>query len=192
MIATLNGEISEKLAEVVVLNVGGVGYGVFVTSEDYGKLKTGDNTKLYIYEHIRESNHDLFGFSRQETKKLFELLLGVNGVGPKMALGILSLGNSDEVKQAIAGGDVKFIQSSSGVGKKVAERVVVDLKDKVGLASADLGGILMSNETVQKDDAIQALVSLGYDTTDAMELLKDVPADLSTEDRVKQALRAVK
>src|SRR5262245_53910852 len=146
MIATLTGKVSEKLQEIVVLDVGGVGYGILVTAEDHGKLKTGDTIKLYVYEYIRESIHDLYGFLNLDTKYLFELLLGVNGVGPRMELNMLSIGNVPEVSKAIANGDVKFIQSANGVGKKVAERVVVDLKDKVGLTgSGSTDGIFVSS-----------------------------------------------
>lgn len=190
MIATLSGKVAEKLLEIAVIDVNGVGYGVYITAEDYGKLSVGENTKLYIYEHIRENSHDLFGFSSLETKKLFEQLLEVNGVGPKMALSILSIGNSNEVKKAISGGDVKFIQAANGVGKKVAERVVVDLKDKVGLVSAGAEGILMSSAALQKDDAVQALVSLGYSPQDALEVLSKVSKDLPTDERIKEALKA--
>ena len=91
MIATLSGTISEKLPEITVLDVGGVGYGVLATTEDQGRLAIGKSTKLYIYEHIREQSHDLFGFTKLDDKNLFEQLLGVNGVGPKMALAVLIL-----------------------------------------------------------------------------------------------------
>jgi Holliday junction DNA helicase RuvA len=91
MIATLSGEITGKKTDQVVLECGGVGYGLYVTFEDFGALETGSKTKLYVYEHIRENSHDLFGFKSLETKALFELLLTVNGVGPKMALSILSI-----------------------------------------------------------------------------------------------------
>src|SRR5205823_4976690 len=101
MIATLNGEVSEKLAEVVVVNVAGVGYGVLTTAEDYGRLGVGEAAKLYVYEHIRENSHDLFGFTTLDAKGLFEQLLGVNGVGPKMALNVLSIGSADKVRSAI-------------------------------------------------------------------------------------------
>src|SRR5689334_6740386 len=110
MIATLTGVVAEKLGEEVVLDVGGVGYGLLVTNEDFGRLVTGQTSKVYIHEHIREQSHDLFGFCTLDTKQLFELLLGVNGVGPKMALSVLSIGSAGSVRTAIAGGDVKFIQ----------------------------------------------------------------------------------
>ncbi|HSD56163.1 MAG TPA: Holliday junction branch migration protein RuvA, partial [Candidatus Saccharimonadales bacterium] len=169
MIATLTGIIAEKIGDIVVVDVRGVGYGVLVTNEDSGILSTGSSTKLYVYEHIRETSHDLFGFISLDTKQLFEQLLGVNGVGPKMALSVLSIGSAGEVRKAIAGGDVKFIQHANGVGKRVAERIVVDLKDKVGLEGVDLSttGLLQSDTLIRKDEAAEALISLGYSAQDA-------------------------
>lgn len=191
MIATLTGQITEKIADVVVLDVAGVGYGVLVTNEDYGRLAQGQRTKLYIYEHIREQAHDLFGFVALDTKKLFEQLLDVNGVGPKMALNVLSIGSAQDVRQAIASGDTKFIQGAQGVGKRVAERVVVELKDKVGLAGVDLSktGLLQSDRALTQDEAVEALMALGYSPQDAATALASIPSDLPTEDRIKQALK---
>lgn len=191
MIATLAGIVHEKMADIVVLEVQGVGYGIYVTAEDHGKLKPGEQTRVYIYEHIREQSHDLFGFLGQDNKSLFEQLLGVNGVGPKMALNMLSIGSGADVRQAIASGDVKFIQRAPGVGKRVAERVVVDLKDKVGLAGVDLEstGLLQSDEKLMKDEAIEALVALGYTAADAASALQNIDSELPTEDRIKQALK---
>lgn len=193
MIATLAGVVSEKLADVVVLDVRGVGYGLYVTAEDHGKLVSGEQAKLYVYEHVREQAHDLFGFLSRDTQSLFEQLLNVNGVGPKMALNMLSIGSAGAVRQAIASGDVKLIQQANGVGKRVAERVVVDLKDKVGLASVDLEltGVLQSEEGLLKDEAVEALVALGYTSADAASALQKVDPKLSTEDRVKKALKGV-
>ncbi|HVV25677.1 MAG TPA: Holliday junction branch migration protein RuvA [Candidatus Saccharimonadales bacterium] len=191
MIATLSGVVSEKLADAVVLEVHGVGYGVYVTAEDHGRLVSGEPAKVYIYEHVREQAHDLFGFLSRDTQSLFEQLLNVNGVGPKMALNMLSIGSATEVRQAIAAGDVKFIQQASGVGKRVAERVVVDLKDKVGLASVDLEttGVLQSEAAASQDEAVEALIALGYTTADAAAALQKVDPKLPTEDRIKQALK---
>ena len=193
MIAALNGVVLEKIGELVVLDVNGVGYGLLVTAEDHGKLTTGEQAKVYVYEYIRDNAHDLFGFTSQETKGLFELLLTVNGVGPKMALSILSVGTDSDVRAAIAGGDVKFIQGANGVGKRVAERVVVDLKDKVGLAGVDLegAGLLQTDGILRQDDAIEALVALGYSPQDAAKSLQGVDPKLPTEDRVKHALKQV-
>jgi Holliday junction DNA helicase RuvA len=192
MIATLTGVVAEKIHDVVVLNVSGVGYGLLVTAEDFGSLSTTATFKLYVYEHIREQAHDLYGFIRLETKALFELLLGVNGVGPKMALNVLSVGSSDAVRSAIATGDVKYIQQAAGVGKRVAERIVVDLKDKVGLEGVELSttGLLQGQHMILQDEAAEALVALGYSPQDAVTALQQVDNALSTEERIKQALRA--
>jgi len=190
MIATLSGVVSEKLADIVVLDVQGVGYGVYVTAEDQSHLAAGETAKLYIYEYVREQAHDLFGFITRDTQALFEQLLDVSGVGPKMALNMLSIGSSTEVRTAIAGGDVKFIQRASGVGKRLAERVVVELKDKVGLLGIDLEstGLLQSEDKLLKDEAVEALVALGYSAADAAQALQKVDAKLPTEERIKQAL----
>jgi Holliday junction DNA helicase RuvA len=192
MIATLSGIVSEKLSQLVVLDVQGVGYGAFVTTEDHGSLQTGKEAKLYVYEHIRENSHDLFGFIKPDTKVLFELLLSVNGVGPKMALNILSVGSPSDVRLAIANGELKYIQQANGVGKRVAERVVVELKDKVGLAGIDLehSGLLQADSQLLQDEAVEALVSLGYLPQDAAKALKTVDSSLSTQERVKLALKA--
>jgi holliday junction DNA helicase RuvA len=190
MIATLQGSITQKTNDMVVLECGGVGYGLFVSFEDFGALNTGEKTKLYVYEHIRENNHDLFGFRKLEAKHLFEQLLSVNGVGPKMALAILSVASLSSVRQAIAGGDTKFITQASGVGKRVAERVVVDLKDKVGLAaSEDATSFLTVSNADPDDEALQGLVSLGYSVQDAAEALKGIDAKLPAEARIKHALK---
>ncbi|MDB5182135.1 MAG: ruvA [Candidatus Saccharibacteria bacterium] len=191
MIATLNGVVSEHLKGMVVLDVRGVGYGLQVTTEDMGRLASGQTAKLYVYEHIREQAHDLYGFVSLDTKQLFEQLLDVNGVGPKMALNILSIGNGSEVRIAIAGGDTKFISQAQGVGKRVAERVVVELKDKVGLEGVDLSttGILQGESLLMKDEAVEALVSLGYSPQDAATALQNIDSSLPTEERITLALR---
>ena len=130
MIATLSGRVAEKHGQMVVMEVEGVGYGLFVSFEDFGALKVNEQAKLYVYESIRENAYDLFGFRNQESKSLFEQLLSVKGVGPKMALSILSVASLQQVRQSIAAGDIKFISQATGVGRRAAERVVVDLKDK--------------------------------------------------------------
>jgi Holliday junction DNA helicase RuvA len=183
--------VAERFDDIVVIDCSGVGYGVLMTQEDQGHLQTGQAVKVYVYEHIREQQYDLFGFISRDTKRLFEQLLGVNGVGPKMALSILSIGSTNDVRVAIAGGDTKYISQAQGVGKRVAERVVVDLKDKVGLDGVDLAttGMLQGDGLLRKDDAVEALVSLGYSAQDAVTALLGVDPTLSVEDRIKLALR---
>ncbi len=191
MITILSGVVSEKLTDVLVLDVHGVGYGLYVSTEVNGRLSPGETAKLYIYEHIREQQHDLFGFLSRDDQAFFEQLLSVNGIGPKMALNMLSIGTAQEVRQAIASGDVKFIQRANGVGKRVAERVVVELKDKVGLVGVDLEstGLLQAEAGLLKDEAVEALVSLGYSPQDAAKALQDIAPDLPTQERVTLALK---
>ncbi len=190
MIATLKGKVAEKTLDMVVIDCGGIGYGVYVPFEDFGALEEGAEVKLNIYEHIRENTHDLFGFRDSQSKALFELLLTVNGVGPRMALSILSIATLSHVRQAIATGDVKFITQAVGVGKRVAERVVVDLKDKVGLAADESATDFLTVAADPNDEALQGLVALGFSVQDAAAALKKVDVKLPPEDRIKAALKA--
>jgi Holliday junction DNA helicase RuvA len=190
MIAFLVGRVTEQLDDMIGLDVGGVGYGLWVPQEDWAHLAVGGEVKLYVYEHIREQSHDLFGFTSVSTKKLFEQLLSVNGVGPKMALAVLSVGTIDEVRLSIAEGNVKFLQAANGVGKKVAERIVVDLKDKVGLEANPQATTFLGKPAIGRfDEALEALVSLGFSAQQAADALSDIDNKLSTEERVKLALK---
>lgn len=189
MIALLEGIVAEKTQDIIIVSCNGVGYGVWVTIEDYGRLNNGDGVRLYIYEHIREQSHDLFGFVDVSTKQLFELLLTVNGVGPKMAINVLSVGRADDVRKSIAAGDVTLLKTASGVGKRVAERIIVDLKDKVGFeSSTDLDGFSIGSIT-SGDEAYDALLSLGFSAIDAQKALKGVDKNLDVEQRIKLALQ---
>jgi holliday junction DNA helicase RuvA len=190
MIATLTGIVSEKLPVVVVLDVHGVGYGLRVTMEDYGRLATNEQAKLYVYEHVREQQYDLYGFVQRDTQDLFEQLLGVKNVGPKVALAVLDVGTAAAVRAAIAAGDVKLLQSAKGVGKRAAEQIVVELRDKVGLAASDAAeGIATRPGINTGDEALEALVSLGYSPQDATTALKAIDAALPVEERVRLALK---
>ncbi|HSX18125.1 MAG TPA: Holliday junction branch migration protein RuvA [Candidatus Saccharimonadales bacterium] len=190
MIASLEGLVTEKNGDLVILECAGVGYGVNVTFEDFGALKVGNPTKIYIYEHIRDVSHDLFGFRSLEAKQLFEQLVSVKGIGPKMALAILSIANLSSVRQAIAAGDIKFISQASGVGRRVAERIVVDLKDKVGLAASEDATSFLSTSADPNDEALQGLLALGYSVQDAAEALKKIDTKLPPAERIKAALKA--
>lgn len=189
MIATLEGIVSEKDGGVV-LACGGVGYGVLVTQSDFGVLHTGEAAKLYIHEHIKEDAHDLYGFTAKDTKGLFEQLLSVKNVGPKVALAVLDVGPVGVVKRAIAEGDVKLLQTAKGVGKRAAEQIVVELRDKVGSPVGDAAEQLISRAGInQNDEALQALVALGYSEGDAAAALSSIDVALPVEDRIKQALK---
>lgn len=189
MIATLRGVITEKDSGVVI-ECGGVGYGIFVTSSDLGVLRINDEAKLFIHEHIKEDSHALYGFVAQETKQLFEQLLGVKNVGPKVALSVLDVGPVNSVRVAIAEGDVKLLQTAKGVGKRAAEQIIVELRDKMGSPVGDAAEHLINRAGInQSDEALQALVSLGYTENDAAAALVDIDPLLSIEDRVKIALK---
>ncbi len=191
MIVTLEGIVSEKLTDIVVLDVNGVGYGLLVPFETQSSLQQAESAKLFVYEHIRETSHDLFGFQSYQDKQFFELLLSVTGVGPKMALSIMNIGSVASVRAAIAAGEVKIIQQASGVGKRVAERIVVELKDKVGLEGVDLAatGLLYGDALANQDEAAQGLIALGYSPQDAVTALNDIDATLATEERIRLALK---
>lgn len=188
MIATLKGEVTEK-NNGVVIECGGVGYGVLVTLSDFGVLHTGETAKLYIYEHIKEDAHSLFGFVSPDTKKLFEQLLGVKNVGPKVALSVLDIGPVNSVRLGIAEGNVKTLQTAKGVGKRAAEQIVVELRDKMGTPVGDAAESLISRAGInQNDEALLALISLGYSENDAVVALAEVDPLLAVEDRIKKAL----
>jgi len=190
MIAKLSGVAVEHDGTVTIIDCGGVGYGVRVLLDEQATMRLGEPAKVFVYEHIKEDAHDLYGFLTKTRKDLFERLLSVTGVGPKAALAIANLGSEGQVRAAIAGGDIKFISSASGVGKKVAERVVVDLKNKVGLIAADdATAFLQDSGVTDSDEALMALVGLGYSREDAIEVLGKIDPALSTGERVKQALK---
>jgi Holliday junction DNA helicase RuvA len=190
MIATLSGTVSEKFEDSVVIEVAGVGYGLLVTLEDYGKLATGQDAKVYVHEHIREDSHDLYGFTSRDTQQLFEQLLSVKNVGPKVALAVLGIGPSATVRGAIAAGDVKLLQTAKGVGKRAAEQMIVELRDKVGLAAgADAEGIVTRGGVNTADEAVQGLMALGYSDSDAQRALQDVDPTLPVEERITKALK---
>jgi len=190
MIAHVSGTVAEKFNSSVIVDVHGVGYEVAVALGDYESALLNEPVKFYTHHHIREQSQELFGFTSLAAKKLFEMLITVQGVGPKAALAILSLGESETVRNAIANGDSAFITKASGVGKRIAERVVVDLTDKVGLAiRTDVNVAGLSQQINHNDEALEALMALGYNLNDATRALEGVPMDLSTADRVTQALK---
>lgn len=190
MIAHVEGSVAEKFGASVIVDVHGVGYEVQVSAGDFDTTVMGETVKFFTFHHIREQSQELFGFTSLTAKKLFELLISVQGVGPKAALSILSLGESERVRNAIAGGDHAYLSKASGVGKKTAERVVVDLQDKVGVATQYASAVVQSELPMSSDDALDALIALGYSLNDASEALKGVPLDLPIAQRVTQALRA--
>lgn len=190
MIATLTGQIAENYGSTVVLEVGGVGYGISVTTTDQGTMARGEQVKLFIYENIKEDAHDLIGFRSLDTKHLFMQLLSVKNVGPKVALSILDIGNDATVRSAIAGGDVKYLQIAKGVGKRAAEQVIVELRDKVGAPVGEGAEQIIGRGGINvQDEAVQALIALGYNDADAQIALDKIDPSLPLEDRIRLALK---
>ncbi len=190
MIAHVSGVLAEKFLSSVIVDVGGVGYEVFVSALDYETATLNEPIKFYTHHHVREQEQALFGFTALSAKRLFELLTSVQGIGPKAALAILSLAPSEQVRSAIANGDVSFIQKASGVGKRSAERVIVDLKDKVGLPSSNYAHSPTAGSiSVIQDDALDALMALGFSLNDASQALQDIDGSFSVEERVRLALK---
>jgi len=189
MIAHVSGIIVEKVAGSLIVDVHGVGYEVQVSAGDFEAALLEREVKYYTHHHVREQAEELFGFSSLAAKKLFELLITVQGIGPKAALAILSLGTAEQVRNAIANSDSAYITGASGVGKKSAERVVVDLSDKVGLPTHYATGVPVQTELNTNDEALEALMALGYTLADAMKALEGVDVKLPTTKRVTEALK---
>ncbi len=190
MIAHIFGKASDTAGSAVVVDVGGVGYEVQVSLNDLLKVETGDVVKFFTHHHVREQSQELFGFLDPGAKRLFEQLLSVKNVGPKVALSVLDVGSVEIVQAAIAAGDVKKLQQAKGVGKRAAEQIVVELRDKVGLLVSDQAEGLVGRSAInQQDEALQALVALGYSEVDAQLALQHVDKKLTIEERIKQALK---
>jgi len=189
MIAHVQGIVAEKFAGSVIVDVAGIGYEVSVPAGDFDAVTLEEQVKFYTYHHVREQAEELFGFSSLAAKKLFELLITVQGIGPKAALAILSLGNAEQVRNAVANGDVVFITKAGGVGKKSAERVIVDLADKVGLPTRYEQNGSVQTELNTNDEALEALMALGYTLADATTALEPVDPKLPTSQRVTEALK---
>lgn len=193
MIAHVSGIVVEKFGSSVIVDVNGVGYEVQVAAGDFDSTLLESKIKFYTYHHVREQSQDLFGFSSLIAKKLFELLITVQGIGPKAALAILSLGETETVRNAIASSDALFITKASGVGKKTAERVVIDLSDKVGhVILSNVNGVGLSGIVPGNDEALEALMALGYNLSDATKALEGISIELSTAARVTMALKGNK
>ena len=190
MIAHVFGKVAEKFNGSLVVDIHGVGYEVSVATNDFDAVILDQEVKFYTYHHVREQSEELFGFSSLAAKKLFEMLITVQGVGPKAALAILSLGDAEQVRNAIANADSSFVQKATGVGKKTAERVVVDLSDKVGLPTHyGRAEAPLQTELNTSDEALEALMALGYTLADATKALENVDVNLPTSQRVTEALK---
>lgn len=196
MIYYLSGPVTILEPGLAVIECAGVGYGCRVTAYTAGQLKLNQNARLYISESIREDAHELFGFISKEEQRCYELLTSVNGVGPKAAMSILSSGGPQNFTLAVMTGDEKMLTAAQGVGKKIAQRIILELKDKLGGSSMELDfstGPAVSNLGNQGNAALAhaALQELGYSPAEINAALKGVDPTASTEEMVRHALRAM-
>ena len=192
----LNGEVTLMEGNLAVIDCGGVGYACHTTAYTLSKLRVGQQGKLFTYCYIREDAFDIFGFSTREELRCFELLLGVTGVGTKAALAILSSSTPERFTLAIVTQDEKALTAAQGVGKKLAQRIILELKDKLGasqleLNTAEFAGSGIPARGSKSAEATAALVGLGYSQTEAAAALKGIDIEtLSIEDVIRRALRA--
>lgn len=191
MIDYIKGDIVELSPAHAVLEAGGIGYHINIALSTYSELNGKNNTKLYVYEAIREDAHILFGFLTKEERSLFLLLISVSGVGANTARMILSSIMANELQNAIITGNVSILKSIKGIGAKTAERIIVDLKDKVSKVEFSAQGIPAANTAIS-EEAVAALVMLGFTQAMAQKAVKKVmesDPQQKIEQIVKQALK---
>ena len=197
MLYYVSGKVAVLEPGLAVIDCGGVGYGCRVTAYTAGQLKLNQNAKLYITESIREDAFDLYGFSSREEQRCYELLTSVNGVGPKAAMAILSAGGPQNFTLAVMTGYEKMLTAAQGIGKKIAQRIILELKDKIGGGGMELdfsAGSAAAAPAQQGSSAAlahAALQELGYSPAEISAALKGVDPNASTEEMVRHALRAM-
>lgn len=199
VISYVKGSLEERYEDSVVVEAGGIGYRIFVPTSVLENLpKTGETIKIYTYFNVREDAMSLFGFLSKQDLEMFRQLIGVNGVGPKSALGILSALSPDTLRLAVISGDAKAISKAPGVGSKTAQRIILDLKDKVkaedildGFTEPVSGHTECSDVGAVGKEAIEALTALGYSASEASGVVKKVTIteSMTAEDVLKAALK---
>lgn len=188
MISYLHGAIIHKATNYLILEVGGLGYQIFVSENLLSEYKAGSEVEIYTHHVVREEASDLYGFKNPEDLELFELLLSVSGVGPKSAQAVLAMASANDIKEAIIRGDADLLTKVSGIGKKTAERLVLELKTKISRigGSIDLSGA----GGISAGDEIEALMSLGFSLAQAREALNAIAPEIKDSgERVKAALK---
>ena len=185
MIGRLEGVVSAVRAGYAILSAGGVGYKVFATREALLTLTLDHEAALWTHLAVRETLLDLYGFVSEEELRLFELLLTVSGIGPKSALAILDIASVETLRSAIAAGNASYLTKVSGIGKKTAEKIVLELRDKIGAAAEGVSASLRGDE-----EALEAMKALGYSQAEARDALRAVPPEIErSNDRLREALR---
>ena len=183
MIGSIKGKIILKKEKYLVVETSGVGYKVNVSPDTLSKTKkAGEEISLWIHTHVREDVLDLYGFLDHRELEFFEMLISVSGIGPKGALSILGITSIETLRKAISTGDTSYLTKVSGIGKKTAEKIIIELRDKIG---EEKGGSSLQGEL----DALEALKSLGYSQNEAREALKKVPAEIDTNSKIREALK---
>lgn len=190
----LEGIVSDIDINLAVIDCGGVGYAVNTTTNTLSRLKTKEKVKLYISEYIKEDSFDLYGFATLSERRCFEMLLTVSGIGPKAAQAILSTSTPEALAMAIMNGDEKAITVAQGVGKKIAQRVILELKDKVSkeanVVAAEMPAVLTPADGDSRNDAVAALMVLGYSAPEINGVLRRMDVSgMTTEQIVKIALK---
>ena len=190
MIGRLTGTVIQTNQDRIIVDVNGVGYLVRVIQRDFTKIPNRQTSTLYIYTHVKEDALDLFGFLNEDDLSVFKNLITVSGVGPKIGLSILSSYPAEEIKKAITEADTNFFLSVSGVGKKNAQKIIVELKSKFGsVRELDLS----ADEKQKYAELIEALKSLGYKVSEIRPLLKNLPPEVSgLEEQVRYALKSLR
>jgi len=193
MISFVEGDLVEKHPTRVVVNIGGLGYEVFIPISTYDRLPAQhERCRLLTHDYVREDTHALYGFSMDDERRTFEMLLGINGIGPRIAMSALSSLSVRELRASIVEGDIKRLSSVSGIGKKMAERIVVELKDKLsaGEALAAVAGVDDKQAGgAHLRDAVLALISLGYKQADALKMVRNAASKLEDTANVEELIR---
>ena len=191
MIGSLYGKLEERTEGCAILNVGNVGYRVFLSSHTFDSLpELGTNVKFFTYLYVRENALALYGFLASEELKMFEHLISISGIGPKGALSVLSIASPKDLRIAIFSGDDKLLTKVSGIGKKTAQKIILELKGKIEGIEGEGRGDATPESLRERQDAIDALHALGYSQHEAREALAQVADTVtSIEERVKEALR---
>ncbi len=196
MFAYLKGKLAFQDPTFVIIDIQGVGYEVKISLNTFSKIKDKESVQLFTYFHVKEDSQTLFGFADQLEKGIFENLISISGVGPSTGLMVLSSLSPEEVQEAIMGEDVKTIQGVKGIGAKTAQRIILELKDKIGKSgsSDDLINIPTSGKIAIRNEALSALVTLGINKAAAQKsiekILKESSSDISLEEVIKLALKA--
>jgi len=193
MIAQIRGRLIEKTPTYAIIDCNGVGYQLNISLNTYGKIGKEENCKLYAQLIVREDAQLLYGFFDQSEKQLFQLLISVSGVGAATALTVLSSGTPAEVSEAIVSGDVSWFKSVKGIGPKSAQRIIIDLKDKVGVG-LEMDNISDSGDNTVKEEALSALVMLGFNKNQAEKTIGRIlknNSDYGVEEVIKQALKGL-